>query len=169
MSRPPAWHGGGLHGSVVHGGNGRHQRKAQPEAVVTGAVVEPGEWQEQALDHIGRHDFAGVDDAQHRFRVAGGGRDLDGPAREVVALGVVEQVGDEPFEQHPVAGHRGFAQLGEGRDAARGAALECVFGYDGEVERVGESAGLVASRENQQYLDEPLGVINGLADIGGHR
>ena len=91
------------------------------------------------------------------------------PPGDVVALGVVEQVGDEPFEQHPVAGHRGFVERGGRRDAVGGTSLECVLGDGGQIQRVGEGAGLIVAREYQQYLDEPLGVIDGLADFGGHR
>src|SRR4029077_14161377 len=91
----------------------------------------------------------------------GGGRcDRDGAARDVVALGVVEQVADEPFEQHSVAGHRGFAERGGRRNAVGGTSLECVFGDGGEIQRVGEGARLIVARQDQQYLDEPLAVID---------
>ena len=122
-----------------------------------------------AVDLVGWDDPAGVDDSQQGCAVVGGGRDRDGAARDVVALGVVEQVGDEPFEQHSVAGHRGFAERGGRRDAVAGTSLECVLGDGGQVQRVGEGARLVVAREYQQCLDEPLGVIDGLADVGGHR
>ena len=55
------------------------------------------------------------------------------------------------------------------RDAVGGTSLECVLGDGGEVQRVGEGARLIVAREYQQCLDEPLGVIDGLADLGGHR
>ena len=47
--------------------------------------------------------------------------------------------------------------------------FECVFGDGGQIQRVGEGARLIVAREYQQRLDEPLGVIDGLADVGGHR
>ena len=45
--------GGGLHGSVVEAGDGRHQREAETEPVVAGALLEPGERQEQVLNQFG--------------------------------------------------------------------------------------------------------------------
>jgi hypothetical protein len=74
------------------------QGEAETEAIVAGAVVKPGERQEQPVDLVGWCDPAGVDDSQQGRAVVGGGRDGDGAARYVVALGVVEQVRDEPFE-----------------------------------------------------------------------
>ena len=38
-----------------------------------------------------------------------------------------------------------------------------------EIQRVGEGSRLIVAREHQQRLDEPLAVIDGLADLGGHR
>jgi len=55
--------GVGVHVSAVDGGDGSHPGEAEPEAFVPGAVVEPGEWQEQALDLVGWYDQAGVDDS----------------------------------------------------------------------------------------------------------
>jgi hypothetical protein len=153
----------------VDRGDGRHQGEAEAEAIVAGAVVEPGERQEQPVDLVGWHDRAGVDDPHQGRAVLCGGRDRDGATRDVVALSVVEQVGDEPFEQHSVAGHQGFAERGGRRDAPRGTPLQRVFGDGGQVQRVGEGTRLIVAREHQQYLDEPLGVIDGLADVGGHR
>jgi hypothetical protein len=54
-------------------------------------------------------------------------------------------------------------------NAVGGTSLECVLGDGGEIQRVGEGARLIVAREYQQCLDEPLGVIDGLADFGGHR
>ena len=76
---------------------------------------------------------------------------------------------DEPFEHHAIAGHRGLVERGDRRDAVGRASLECVFGDGGEIQRVGEVACLIVASEHEQYLDEPLGVVYGLADLGGHR
>jgi hypothetical protein len=91
------------------------------------------------------------------------------PPATFVALGVVEQVVDEPFEQYRVAGDRGPAEGGDRGDAAGGTPLKCVFG-----ERVGEGARLVVTREYQKGLDEALGMgdVAGdggavLVDVGG--
>src|SRR5690348_18456067 len=68
-------HGGGVHGSVVDGGDGRHQGETQTEAVVAGAVVEPGEREEQAGDLVGWYGAGGVGDAFQWRAVGGAGRD----------------------------------------------------------------------------------------------
>ncbi len=112
----------------MDGGDRCDEGEAEPEAVVAGAVVEAGERQEQPADLAGWYDLAGVDHSHHARGVVGGRRDADGAARDVVALGVVEQVGDEPFEQDWVAGYRGLAERGGGRDAVGGTSFECVFG-----------------------------------------
>ena len=91
------------------------------------------------------------------------------PPGDVVALGVVDQVGDEPFEQDCVAGDRRFVERGRRRDAVGGTSLKCVLGDGGQIQRVGESQRLIAPGQYQQYLDEPLGVADGLADLDGHR
>src|SRR5262245_61266272 len=44
--------GGGVHSSVVDGGDRRHQGETETEAVMAGAVIEPGERQEQPVDHV---------------------------------------------------------------------------------------------------------------------
>src|SRR5207248_7681606 len=122
--------GGGVHRPVVNGGDGRHQGEAETETVVAGAVVEPGERQEQPVDVIGWHDRAGVDDSHQGGAVVGAGRDRDGAAGDVVALGIVEQVGDESLEQHSVAGDRGVVEGGDRGDAVGRTSFERVFGDD---------------------------------------
>jgi len=133
-----------VHGSAVGGRDRGHQREAETEAVVTRAVVEARERQEQTVELVGRDDAAGVDDPDQRSAVLGCGRDRDGAVRDVVALGVVEQVGDEPFEQHPVAGDEGCAKRGDRPDPVRGTALERVLGEIGQIEWVGEDARLIS-------------------------
>ena len=54
-------------------------------------------------------------------------------------------------------------------DAVGATSLERVFGDGGEIQRIGEGARLIVAREDQQCLDEPLGVIDGLADLRAHR
>jgi hypothetical protein len=46
----------GVNSAAVNGGDRRHQCAPQAEAVVAGAVVGPGERQEQAIDLIRRDD-----------------------------------------------------------------------------------------------------------------
>src|SRR5215831_4811085 len=75
--------GGGVHSSVVDGGDRRHQGETETEAVVAGAVVEPGERQEQPVDHVGWYDRAGIDHSHQGRAVVGAGRDRDGAARDV--------------------------------------------------------------------------------------
>ena len=48
--------GGGVHGAAVDRGDGRDEGEAETEAVVAGAVVEPGERQEQPVDLVGWDD-----------------------------------------------------------------------------------------------------------------
>src|SRR5260370_27073808 len=77
----PGGDGGGVHGSVVDGGDGRYQGEAETEAVVAGAAAEPGERQEQAFDHVGGGHPPGGGYAQDGGRGVGGARDPGGGAR----------------------------------------------------------------------------------------
>ena len=76
----PGGDSSGVNRSIVDGGDGRYQGEAETEAIVAGAVIEPGEWQEQAFDHVGGDYCSGVDHAQDGRRALGGRRDRDGAA-----------------------------------------------------------------------------------------
>jgi hypothetical protein len=62
-----------------------------------------------------------------------------------------------------------LAEHGGGRDAVSGASLERVFGDIGEIQRVVEDPRLIVAREHKEDVDEPFGVIDGLADVDRHR
>jgi len=153
---------------VVGGRDGGDQGEAESGAVVPGAVVQPGEGLEQVGDLLRRDHRPAVDHAQHGLGLAGGRRDRDGPPVGVVALGVVEQVDDEPLEQHGVAGHRRFPERGGNGDAGRGAAVQGVLGDGGQVEGLGAGGLVVGAGQDEQRVDEPLAVPDRLADLGGH-
>src|SRR5260370_27494828 len=77
----PGGRGGGVHGSVVDGGDGRYQGEAETEAVVAGAAAEPGERQEQAFDHVGGGQRPRRGSPREGCRGAGGRAERDRAAR----------------------------------------------------------------------------------------
>lgn len=86
----------GSDGGAVGGGDGADdgQADAMAVAVVCAPCVEPLEGLEQPVDLAGRDYRPSAGNRQDSAAVAGSGGDLDGPARDVVADGVVDQVGD---------------------------------------------------------------------------
>ena len=101
-------------GGVVGGGDGSDDGEAEAVAVfVVGAAgVEALERLEEPVDLAGRDDRAGVGHREHGFAVGGVGGDLHVPAGDVVADGVVDEVGDEAFDESGVAVERGGADGG---------------------------------------------------------
>jgi hypothetical protein len=69
---------------------------------------------------VGRDDRAAAGYRQHGMAVAGPGGHVDGSSREVVADGVVDQVGDKPFGQEGVAAQGGRLGSGPETQAAAG-------------------------------------------------
>jgi hypothetical protein len=82
------------------------QAKAVAIAVMGAAAVEALERLEETADVTGWNHVAGVGHREHCLAVCGAGRDSDVPAGDVVADGIVDEVGDESFDQSRVAVER---------------------------------------------------------------
>jgi len=153
---------GGGEGGVVSLGDGVDDGEA--EAVAVGAAVTVGrqflEGSEETLDLVVGDDWPAVGDRQARLRARGLSGDLYVPAWMVVADGVVDEVGDEAFDQSPVPGrHCGREVFGEVD------AFPCclvVAGGEhssddlGEVEGVAAGDAALAGGQGEQCLDEPF-------------
>ena len=71
--------------------------------VVGAPGIETLEGLEEPVDFVRWDDRAGVGDREHRCAVGGVGGDVNVPAGDVVADGVVDEVRDETFEESGVA------------------------------------------------------------------
>ena len=80
--------------------------------VVTAAAVEALERLEEPIDVASRDVWAAVGYGEDRLAVGGIGGDVNFPAGDVVADGVVDEVGDEAFEEPGVAVERGGTDSG---------------------------------------------------------
>jgi hypothetical protein len=76
-------------------------------AVIGAAGVQSLEWLEKPVELVWWNDRTGVGDAQHGAVAFDLGNDLYGSAGEVVGDGVVQQVGDETFDEPGVPVKRG--------------------------------------------------------------
>src|SRR5580704_2479882 len=88
-------------GGVVRGRDGSDDGQSEPVSVlvVCPAPIEPLEGLEEAVHFLWRYDWSGVGHPQDGPAVLYPGPDLDTAAGHVVADGVVEQVGHEPFDE----------------------------------------------------------------------
>ncbi len=82
--------------------------------------VESLEWLEDPLELAHRNRRAGVGDGEDGVTVARVGCELDASAVDVVVDGVVEEVGDEPFDEARVAGRCAPAESLSGGRGRRG-------------------------------------------------
>jgi len=98
-------HGAGGDGGVVCGRDGPDDGQSEPVPVLVGrpARIEPLEGLEEAFDFRWPDEWSGVGHRQDGLAVLHPGPDLDTAAGNVVADGVGEQVGDEPFDEQGVA------------------------------------------------------------------
>src|SRR5262249_50954601 len=133
---------------------------------VMGGPPERQEGREQPADRLGRDGRPGVGHRQDRAAVPGRGADLDLPADDVVAHGVVDQVGHQPF------GQQGVTVQGRGPDsgldaqplaAEVGAAGPQDLPGDGcQVDGLALAEAALAAGQGEQRLDEAF-----LLGVGG--
>src|SRR5581483_9675471 len=90
---------------VVGGGDGADDREAEAVTllVVGAARVEPLERLEEPVDLAGLDDRAGVRHCEHGIAVVAAGGDTHAAAVDVVSKSVVDEIGDEGFEQPRVS------------------------------------------------------------------
>ena len=74
-----------------------------PVLVVRPARIEPLKGLEEAVDFSWRDERSGVGHREHGLALLHPGQDFDSAVDNVVANGVGEQVGDEPFDEKRVA------------------------------------------------------------------
>ena len=147
---------------AVGGGDGLHDREAEPVAVgqADALVAEPPEGLEQTLQFDEWDDGSRVADRQPRAVGCGAGRNLHGAIGGVVAHRVVEQVRDQARNKGWVADR---VSLVEGRIDLDAAAL-CVIlpavddllREPSEVEWLPGLDAAFAGGERQQRVDQPL-------------
>ena len=90
------------------------------------------------------------------------------PVVGVVADRVVDEVGDEAFGQHRVAGDDGGLERRVDAPVAQLGAVEDVFGDGGQVDIVVDGEPALVAGEDEQRADQVLGVIDRGADVGRH-
>jgi hypothetical protein len=101
-------------GGAVGGGYGPDDGQTETVAATAAgaARAEPLEGLEQAVDLGGRDDLPGAGHRQDGVNTADPGRDLDVPAGDVVADGVVDQVGHQSLDQEGIAVEGGVLDNG---------------------------------------------------------
>lgn len=131
-----------------------------PVIAVHAVSPEPLEWQQKAANLIWREMRSGVyhrDSCPSRLGLRGY---LDMTSGNVVAHGVVHEVGDKPLDQPRVATGRGRVQVASQFDSAayrvRFPGQDCVFGHGGEVDVVAPFGSGLAARQGQERLDQSL-------------
>ena len=92
--------------------------------------------------------------------------DLEEAAGHVVMDAVVEQVGDQPFEQAGVAGGPGRLEVVADLDlrllGPRPQVGDAVAGERGDVDGLLVTGGRLAARQQQQAGDQPLAAVDGV-------
>jgi len=160
-------HGVGRDGGVVCGRDGSDDGQSEPVSVlvVCPAPIEPLEGLEEAVDVRWRDGWSGVGHRQDGHAVLNPGQDLDTAVGNVVANGVGEQVGHEPFDEQGVAiEDRRFCHLVDVNSESAGLGLETgKSGRDGD----GEVNGFVsvqaafAAGEGEEGFDQARLLIAG--------
>jgi hypothetical protein len=130
------------------------------------ARMQPLEGLEKPVDLGGRDDRPGAGHRQDGVAVLGSGRDFDAPAGDVVAYGVADQVGGQPFYEEGITVEvRG---LGSGLDVQPQAADPGAGGCqdragDGrQVHGLALAEAALAAGQGEQRLDEAF-----LLGVGG--
>jgi hypothetical protein len=127
--------------------------------VVGPTGVESLEWLEQPLYVAGREYQSGVGDRHHGLSAVGDrGGDLNVSAGQVVADGVVDQVGDETLDEpavsiEPSGADRGLDMQSEGVGVEVWSRQDIVA-HAGEVDRFATVESAFAAGEREQGFDE---------------
>ena len=102
---PAVGHGMRVDAGLVGGSNGPDDGESEPVPVlvVRAARIEPLKGLEEAVDLSWRDACSGIGHRQHGLAAGHLGHDLDAAADDVVAYGVGEQIGDEPFDEQRVS------------------------------------------------------------------
>jgi hypothetical protein len=96
------WSRANLDGCVVSVGDGADDRQAEadPLPIASSIGAEPLKGFEKKLDHRRRHHWSCIGHRQDCFSVTSLGADVQSPIDDVVSKGVVNEVGDQPFDQY---------------------------------------------------------------------
>jgi hypothetical protein len=148
-----------------------HDRQSQ--AAAGAAAAEAHERLDHRRDALRGDDRPVVLHGEQRAVATGAGPHHHAAAVDVVAHGVLDEVGRQAVEQPPVAAHAGGLQVAADAQP-RGTGLGTRL-LDGQPRRACQVGGLVARRhalatgEGQQPADEVLAAIDGLLDDPRHR
>ncbi len=160
--QPTAGPRASVDGRAVRLGDSVDDGQAETEALGSRGAVRflPPERLEEPLDFAGGHRRAGVGHGQLGSAVHDTGADLHRSARDVVAQGIVDEIGDKPFRELWVSGGRRGGEPGPQRQTScrgfRQPGAQRLLDQCLQVERfVGLDAAL-SSGEGEQRGDELL-------------
>ena len=123
--------------AAVGAGDGPDDGEAESDSAADPLGAQAPEWPEQGFHLVGRDCPAGVLHTEDHGVAFSPGSDFDPAARDVVGDGVVDQIGDEPFEQYCVAEDRrgldGHTERDIGSAGAGGDAKRVVRMLDGQI------------------------------------
>jgi hypothetical protein len=132
--------------------------RPSPAAVAVGA--QPLEGLEELVDSVRGHERPGVGHHQDRVSTESVGDDSNAAVGAVVVDRVVDEVGDQPFDEPGVSEGGRRRELGSQVEPLvpehHAWALEDGLGHQGQIERLSTVAAGLPSSEREQRLDEPF-------------